>query len=165
MKQLISLLMLISVSAYAQDDCSYYVKMHEDRVENKKYYVNNQSIAMSDDGYNGFGMIIMKNYNSVILSIKAVEKGVSRCINDNSTCVILFTDGTRLELKNNNDFNCKSEFTLYFLGHFNRKYEYECLITKDVDIIRVYASTGYVQRKFTKEEQDLFRNTLKCINQ
>jgi len=162
-KVLISMFILMSVSLFAQDDCSNWIEVSEDKVSGMKYITGKETIIVSDDGIYGMGITVMQGSKSIILNITATEKGVSRCINESSEVIFLFTDGTRISVRTDNDFNCKSDATIYFLDIFGKAYQYEQLTTKDVDIIRVYKSTGYVERKLSKEQANSLRNQLKCI--
>lgn len=163
MKVLISVLMLIAVSAIAQDDCSNYIKVSEDKVSGRKYVVGKEPIIVSEDGTYGMGITIMQGEKSIILSIRATAAGISRCVEEGAQVIFLFTDGTRVVVKTNNSFNCKSDATIYFLDVFGKQDEYQQLINKDVDIIRVYKSSGYVEKSLSKEQAKQFRNQLKCV--
>ncbi len=162
-KVLISMFVLISISMFAQDDCSKWTKTHEDKVSGKKYTVGKEPIIVSDDGTYGMGITIMQGQKSIILNITATAVGVNRCVEEGAEVIFLFTDGTRTTVKTDNDFNCKSDATIYFLDIFGKANQYEQLTTKDVDIIRVYKSSGYVEKKLSKEQSNSFRNQLKCI--
>ncbi len=163
MKVLISLFILLSASLFAQDDCSNWIKKHEDKVGGKSYLTNKEPMIVSDDGSNGFAIIIMESNKSIILSIKAIAVGTSKCIEEKAKVQILFTDGSRIEILTDNDFNCKADATIYFLNVFGKRDAYNELTTKDIDIMRVWASKGYVEQKFTAEQSKQFRNTLKCV--
>jgi len=163
MKTLISLFMLIAVSAIAQDDCSNYIKVTEDKVSGKKYTVGKEPIIVSDDGTYGLGITVLQGEKSIILNIRANAAGVSRCVEEGAQVIFLFTDGTRAVVKTDNNFNCKNDATIYFLDIFGKREQYEQLISKDVDIIRVYKSTGYVEQKLSSDQAKQFRNMLKCI--
>ena len=162
-KLLISTLMLMTVSVFAQDDCSNYIKVSEDKVSGRKYTVGKDPIIVSNDGINGLGITVLQGEKSIILNIRANAAGVSRCVEDGAQEIFLFTDGTRAIVKTDNKFNCKSDATIYFLDIFGKREQYEQIITKDVDIIRVHKSSGYVEEKLSAEQANLFRNTMKCI--
>jgi hypothetical protein len=163
MKVLISMLMLIAVSAIVPDDCSNYIKTYEYKESGKKYTVGKEPIIISDDDMYGMCINSMQGQKSIILNITATAVGISKCIEEGAEVIFLFTDGTRTTVKTDNDFNCKSDATIYFLDIFGKENQYELLTTKDVDIIRVYKSSGYVEKKLSKEQAKSFRNQLKCI--
>lgn len=163
MKALISMFILMSVSMFAQDDCSNWIKTIEDKVSGTKTIIGKETIIVSDDGVNGMGITIMQGLKSIILNITATAVDASRCVDESSQVIFLFTDGTRISVITDNNFNCKNNATIYFLDIFGKLYEYEQLTTKNIDIIRVYKSTGYVEKKLSSEQANNFRNQLKCI--
>jgi len=99
--------------------------------------------------------------NSLILSIYA--DGAGSCIDKGSKINILFTDGTRLELLTDGDFNCKSKATVYFGDVFGKKKELNELKSKKVTTMRVWTSDSYVEEDFTTDNQNVFFYTVNCL--
>ncbi len=64
------------------------------------------------------------------LIIQAV--GAGSCIDEGSKINILFTDGTRLELVSEDDYNCKGKATAYFGDVFGKKTQLAELKTKKI---------------------------------
>jgi len=123
-------------------------------------------LVISDDGgKTGFRIDCLKgsDLNIIIMSIKAV--GAGSCIDDNDKVNILFRDGSKLELSNDNKFNCDAEFTLYFGGVFGKKKQLNELITKEIETMRVWTSRGHVQGDFSSKKSKILMNTLRCLSE
>ncbi len=145
------------------NDCSNWIKTEEDKVEGKSFTtIKDYLIVSKDGGKNGFGIYLMQSSDrSVILSIDVV--GAGRCIDKGAKINILFTDGSRLELFTDGDFNCKGNATVYFGGIFGKKNELSDLKEKKIDIMRVWTSDSYVEEKFTDDQAVQFKNALNCL--
>jgi hypothetical protein len=161
MKNII-LLLALTANVYAQN-CDTYTKVHTDKVDGTSTRIMDGSIIVSQDSKSGLNITMIDGSRSIIiLSIVAI--GSSRCIDKGSKINILFTDGTRMELITDNAFNCKNNATVYFGGSFGRKTQKDELCTKDIDVMRVWTSNSYVQEKFTPEQAEKFKNSLKCLS-
>ena len=154
-------IMAIAANAYAQN-CDTYTTVHTDKVDGTSTKIMTESIIVSADSKSGLNITMINGGKSIILSIVAI--GSSRCIDKGSKINVLFTDGTRLEIITDGTFNCKNNATVYFGGVFGKKYQKEELCAKDIDIMRVWTSAGYVEEKFSKEQADKFKNSLKCLS-
>lgn len=145
------------------NDCSNWIKTEEDKVSGKSYTLMKEYLIVSKDGgKKGFGISLMlSGKNSIILSIKAV--GAGGCIDKGAKINILFTDGTRLELASDGDFNCKGNATVYFGDVFGKKKQLAELQTKKIDVMRVWTSDSYVEEKFEDEQAEQFKNALNCL--
>lgn len=146
------------------NDCSNWIKVEEDKVAGTSYEVIKEYLIVSKDGgTKGFGIDLMKSSRgSVILSIKAAGGG--GCIDKGQKINILFTDGSRIELHTDGDFNCKGKATVYFGGMFGKKSELKELQAKDIDIMRVWTSDSYVEEKFNAAQATQFKNALTCLS-
>ncbi|MFO0477205.1 MAG: hypothetical protein ACK50L_00295 [Bacteroidota bacterium] len=153
-----------SQSKLDPNDCANWVKTTEDKVAGTSFEtIKDYLIVSKDNGKKGFGIDIMKSSKgSIILSIKAVGGG--GCIDKGQKVNILFTDGTRLELLTDGDFNCKGKATMYFGGLFGKKSELSELQAKTIDIMRVWTSDSYVEEKFTNDQAAQFKNALNCLS-
>jgi len=143
--------------------CDEYVTIDIDKVTGVKSAGIKEALIISKDGgVNGFGLFMMKSdKGSIIFSFTVV--GASSCIDDENKMNILFRDGTRMELINQGGFNCKAKYTNYFGNVFGKKKELELLKTKQIDVIRIWTSDGYVEESLTIENSDNIINTLRCL--
>jgi hypothetical protein len=155
-------IMALAANVCAQN-CDTFTTVHTDKVSGTSYKMMAESIIVSKDyKTSGLNITMLNGSKSVILSIVAV--GSSRCIEKSSKINILFTDGTRMELVTDGDFNCKNTATIYFGCVFGKKTQREELCTKDIDIMRVWTSAGYVEEKFSADQANKFKNSLKCLS-
>jgi hypothetical protein len=181
MKKITTLLMsiLVMTSAFGQaqqdttkiigppvdfNDCSNWITTTTDKVDGTTYTAGkNDLIISADGGKKGISiyMFIPKD-NALILSIKAV--GASSCIDDENKINFLFTDGSRLAMVNNAQFNCKGNASLFFGGILGKKRELEQLKTKKIQTMRVWTTDGYVEEDFTVEQQEEFFNVINCLS-
>jgi hypothetical protein len=145
------------------NDCSNWIKTEEDKVSGKSYTTMKEYLVVSKDGgKKGFGISLMlSGKGSIILSIKAV--GAGSCIDRGAKINILFTDGSRLELSTDGDFNCKGNATIYFGNVFGKKKQLAELQTKKIDVMRVWTSDSYIEEKFEDEQAEQFKNSLNCL--
>jgi len=145
------------------NDCSNWIKTEEDKVSGKSYTgMKDYLIVSKDGGKKGFGIdLLLSGKGSIIFSIKAV--GAGSCIDEGNKINILFTDGTRMELASEIDFNCKGNATVYFGDVFGKKSQLNELKTKKIDVMRVWTSDSYVEEKFEPEQSEHFINALNCL--
>ncbi len=144
-------------------DCSNWIDTDIDKVTGDTLISSKKTLIVSTDGgKTGFGIWMMQSsVSDLILVIQAV--GAGSCIDEGEKINILFTDGSRLELANDGDFNCEEEATVYFGGIFGKKKQLEELKTKKIQTMRVWTSDGYVQEDFTKDNQEEFYHVINCL--
>lgn len=145
------------------NDCLNWIKTVEDKVSGKSFTSMKDYLVLSQDGgKKGFGInLMLSNSNSIIFSIKAA--GAGSCIDKGAKINILFTDGTRMELASDGDFNCKGNSTIYFGGSFGEKSQLNEIKVKKIDIMRVWTSDSYVEQKFDPDQAEQFKNALNCL--
>lgn len=145
------------------NNCSNWIKTEYDKVTGKSITSMKDYLKVSKDGgNNGFGIDLLLGEKSVIIfTIKAV--GAGRCIDEGNKINILFTDGTRLELVSEKDYNCNGDAVAYFRGVFGKKSQLNELKTKKIDVMRVWTNDGYVEEKFEPEQAEQFMNGLNCL--
>jgi len=160
MKVLISILMLLSASLFAQD-CDM-LDVHYDKMEDKSTKTIKKRIAISASGDKGFVIDFLKP--SILIWSIDVVGGPSKCIEKNAKLQVLFDDDTRLTMTNVNDFNCKGSFVIYFGGNFGNEYNLIQFRTKKIKTMRVYTSSGYVQEDLSDEIATKLMNTFDCIS-
>lgn len=141
-------------------DCADLIKIESDKVTGKttRYF----SLVVSQDQKNGFALNVIEFQKSnTLLLITAV--GAGSCIDDDDKANILFSDGSRMEVKNMGEFNCKGQFTLRLGPAFVTKKQAKELSEKAISTLRVWTSDGYVEEDFTAEEGEQLRAALKCL--
>jgi hypothetical protein len=160
MKVLISMLMLMSASLFAQD-CDM-LDIHYDKMDDKKTSTIKKRIAVSESGDKGFIIDFLKP--SVIIWSIDVVGGPSKCIEKGAKLQVLFEDDTRLTMTNNNKFNCDGSFVVYFGGNFGNEYNLIQFRTKKIITMRVYTSSGYHEEDLNDETATKLMNTFDCIS-
>ncbi len=160
MKALISMLMLMSVSLFAQD-CDM-LDIHYDKMDDKKTLTIKKRIAVSESGNKGFVIDFLKP--SILIWSIDVVGGPSKCIEKGAKLQVLFDDDTRITMTNVNDFNCKGSFVIYFGGNFGNEYNLTQFRTKRIKTMRVYTSSGYLQEDLSVEVATKLMNTFDCIS-
>jgi hypothetical protein len=160
MKVLISMLMLVSASLFAQD-CDM-LDIHYDKMDDKSTKTIKKRIAISASGEKGFVIDFLKP--SILIWSIDVVGGPSKCIDKGAKLQVLFDDDTRITMTNINDFNCKGSFVIYFGGNFGKEYELNLFRTKKIKTMRVYTSSGYHQEDLSDEIAIKMMNTFDCIS-
>ena len=147
----------------ATNDCSQYIETTEDKMTGDKSTSAKETIIVSTDGgKKGFGIFLMQSSRGgSIFSIQAV--GAGSCIDEGAKINILFTDGSKLELINASDFNCKGNATVYFGGSFGKTNQLKELQTKKIQTMRVWTSDSFVEKDFTKENSNDFFQIVHCL--
>jgi hypothetical protein len=119
-------------------------------------------VISTDDGKNRLGIFMLKTSPEyLILIIQATGGGP--CADKGAKINFLFTDGSRLELASDGDFNCKAELTVYFGGVFGKKKQLDLLKSKKIQTIRAWTMDSYVQMDLSSEQQDEFHAVINCL--
>lgn len=144
-------------------DCSNWIIKQEDKVSGSSVLtMKNPIIVSQDGGENGLIIRLVFSSNTIILNI--IANGAGRCIDKNAKINILFKDGSRMELLNESDFNCKGSATIYFGGIFGKKNKLIDFKNKNIETIRVWTSDSYVQETLDEEQSMNFRSALNCLS-
>ena len=158
------------VSTVADYSKATLLSIEEDEVAGKSYLGFANSLVVSEDGKNGFGIYAFKTLNknnaNIIMTITAI--GAGNCIDDDDNTTFLFRDGSRIVSKNDGEFNCKQKFTKYFAGSLSNKLNKELLqslTTKEINIMRVQTNDSYVEQTFSPHESKILLNSLMCLNE
>jgi hypothetical protein len=155
----------LTLSLHAQDyDCNDYIDVSEDRMTGNVTVSSKDIIIVSSDGgSSGFGILLMQGSGkTLIMSVTAVGGG--NCIDDDASMIILFRDGSRLNLTNNGSFNCDGRFTQYFGGVFGKKSQLDQLMTKEIEAMRVNMRRGFVEEDFDENHSLSLKRTLICLS-
>lgn len=143
-------------------DCFDLVSTEVDGTTGKSLTGSKRPMMVSDDdGTSGLIINLLKRSESVIFSIQV--NGAGDCIEADSKINIVFRDYTRLDLINDGDFNCDSEFSLYFGGIAGKDKQLQTFRKKGVKTMRVWTSEGYVEKKFSSEQSNQLMNTVNCL--
>lgn len=144
-------------------NCSNWIIKQEDKVSGSSVLtMKNPIIVSQDGGENGLIIRLVFSSNTIILNI--IANGAGRCIDKNAKINILFKDGSRMELLNESDFNCKGSATIYFGGIFGKKNKLIDFKNKNIETIRVWTSDSYVQETLDEEQSMYFRSALNCLS-
>lgn len=143
------------------NDCSTVVSTTHDRVSGKSTTMMDSPLVLSEDGKSGLIMSALKGRQSIIWSITAI--GASSCVDDDNKVNILFTDGTRMEIENDVDFNCDGRHTTYYGGVFGKRAQLDALATKDIEVVRVWTRRGYVEKTLKPEQAAHLRTAFACL--
>ncbi len=150
-------------SSFNYEDCLNFIKITEDKMTGDKMATSKNRIIVSQDGgKTGLGIVLMTPSKGVLI-LNILASGAGNCIDKGGKVNILFTDGSKLELTTNGDFNCKGEATIYLGGVAGKKKQFEELKTKKIQAIRVWTDDGYVERDFTEDNSNMFYQTINCL--
>lgn len=152
----------IEVDSTISFTCNDLIKKTTDDMTGK-VLISSEASIFSKDSKNGISSYILKstsNEKTLIWGLTAIGSG---CIDENAKINLLFTDGSRLEIRGNNKFNCKGDAVVYFSGIGTRKSEYAELKTKLIQKIRVWAHSGYVEEEVPIGEAEKMRKIFACI--
>jgi hypothetical protein len=155
------LFLLLFAATVSAQDCDM-LDIHYDKMDDKSTKTIKKRIAVSESGDKGFIIDFLKP--SVIIWSIDVVGGPSKCIEKGAKLQVLFDDDTRLTMTNNNDFNCKGSFVIYFGGNFRNEYNLIQFRTKKIKTMRVYTSSGYHEEDLNDEVATKLMNTFDCIS-
>ncbi|HYG37231.1 MAG TPA: hypothetical protein VD908_01370 [Cytophagales bacterium] len=146
-----------TISFTPEGKCDFWVTSKSDKVEGIDYKINRETIFFSNNFKNknvGIGIV---NSNGKINLKFYLSKG---CLEEKSRIVFLFEDSTRLELTTSNKANCKGNASI----SLNDKSIINDLITKEINIVRIYTKDGFIEQSPSLKEQGQFSNLLYCIS-
>ncbi len=154
----------------ADYNCGNLLKDEYDRVTGTTLTHLNELLKIANE-HNEKGFLIdlflMQLGEHNVISFKIGVIGAGHCIDDNEKAYILFRDGTRLELTNMDDFNCKGTFGVYLSKDTTvkeLKKQIDFLSTKQIEILRVHTSNGYVEEELTDHQSNLLMNAINCLS-
>ncbi len=142
--------------------CSKWILIETSKVTGITYIESKDFLIVSTDGKKGFRILMMQgNGYDLFLHIKVIGERI--CIDEGEKIDILFTDGSKLELGNEADYNCEGKVNVSFGGIRGNKKQLEELKTKKIQTMRVWTRDGYVEEDFTKDNQEEFYNVINCL--
>ncbi len=163
MKSILKLIVIFCISTHClSQDCPSIISNNVDKVTGKQSKSLTDPLLISQDEIKG---IIINLYKSkkgeITFSITPV--GASNCIEEGAKINILFRDQTRMELLSQNSFNCDGNVFVFMGGIFGRKKQWAELASKEIEIMRVWTSNGYVEESFESEESKLLAQAFTCL--
>ncbi|MBU2650111.1 MAG: hypothetical protein KKA81_04175 [Bacteroidetes bacterium] len=145
-------------------DCSTYIVTDSDKITGESSTSTIRKIVVSKDG-GETGLIFYGFLSEGKLTITMEVYGASLCMQPGSHINILFRDGSKLDLQNNNKYNCENKGAMFFGDSWGKKKELQLLMKKEIETMRVYTADGFVQEDFTPENSRDLMETLKCFNE
>ncbi|HMI65491.1 MAG TPA: hypothetical protein VK517_05615 [Cyclobacteriaceae bacterium] len=170
---IVTVVILLSLSGVAccqGTNCSDVIATSTDKVTGKTITGIKSYLVISKDTISGFSIYFFRDHEQFKgmhpLTITIWATGASACIDEDSKINFLFRDGTRLELKNNGEYNCDAKFKIMqFIGakRTDKRAGIEYLRTKLIETMRVWTTNGYVQEDFSDYQSELFKKVLNCL--
>lgn len=178
---IVSILTLLTISLFSQSaantidnkslqtiespdslNCSGLLTTETDEKTGESTTVSKNMLIISDDGgMTGFGVLLAKRDYTIILSIQTA--GADECIDVNDKMNVLFRDGTKIELKNEGEYNCSGVFTLYFGDMYGKGKKFKMFTTKEIKTMSIWTSQKYVEKDFTSEQSKKLMKTFNCL--
>jgi len=142
-------------------DCSSLIISKTDKMTGKTIIGLNEPIIVIDNAKQKPIVLSLqwKDENTFTL-IAVVDHG---CIEENALMIVLFRDGTKIQLGNDFGFNCKNYYVCYLGWKYHRKDQLAELLIKEIDIIRVYTSNGFLEASFNVTQSQIFLQALNCL--
>lgn len=156
--------LLLSLTVFSQNDsCSSYIITNYDEMTGKTH-ISSKPIMISDDGgKTGFVITLLMSSQKEDIIFSVVSVGGGNCISENNRFNFLFTDGTRLELNSNSEFNCKGKSIIYFGGVFGRDEDLKQLVLKEVKAMRISTYDSALQKPLTSANSMQLNGSLACM--
>lgn len=156
----IAIFLLLSISATAQ--CDKLTISTYDKMTGRTTLSSADYIVLSKNKVDGVAIMFIKGQQSIVLSAKVF--GPSPCVDDKATMLILFTDGSKIELTNDGKFNCDRKWSKFFFNS-EKSSELRQLSEKTIEAIRVHTFKGSVTEDVSVDKANEIRETLNCITQ
>jgi hypothetical protein len=144
-------------------DCDELLNKEVDKMTGNTSISSKENIAVFDDKSHGFIISIVGNNESAAIIMDVI--GASDCVDKNSKINFLFTDGTRLELKNDNNFNCDGVVSVILGVLTGMVNELNVFRNNKISAIRAWTSSGYVQNDIPDEKAIKIMNTFSCLSE
>ena len=165
-KSILTAVIIISTLSYSfgQKDrleCSELVVTVTDKMTETTTTSTIHDIVVSEEGSKeGFNIFLMLSRKTVVMGVDAIS---NNCIDKGGKMLILFRDGTRIELLNQYKYNCNGKFRVYFGGNFGKYTQFRHLKNKEIETIRIWTSDSYVQNDLTHTNSKELMESFKCI--
>ncbi|MDX2003142.1 MAG: hypothetical protein SFW35_11955 [Chitinophagales bacterium] len=144
--------------------CEKYIEIRHDTIADKQYMVQRSPIQLaSDSGLISLGIHLLPE-NGQVLTMLMYVKGAGTCIDKGTDIHILFTDGSKLKLKNDHILNCKGLVSVHF-GAVNNLIPLKQLKQKQIKTIRVSTNSSALVRDFDEATAETLRYSLECLTE
>jgi hypothetical protein len=145
--------------------CSQWVETSTVAATGNETVIAKDILLVSDDG-GKTGLSIYTFLNStrkvIVVSIQAL--GAGTCVDRGDRLLIIFENGSSLNLVNMNDFNCDGSSTLYFGGGIGRKDELSVLTKLKIQTMTVWTRDSFMKMNFSPQKATAFLETLRCLS-
>lgn len=146
----------------AQNSCDKIIITETDKMTGSSFPQAKEAILMSKDGgVTGINMGIFLISEMIVLD--GVALGDGSCI-DQGLAIFLFRDGSKINVRLQNDFNCKNEYTIYIGGSLGEASDHKALMEKEVEAIRIPTKQGFVQEDLTQAQSKMIVDVIKCLS-
>ena len=142
--------------------CEDVIQTTVDKVTGKSTTATKDFINIGEKE-KGFDVIMLTASNLLVFSIGV--NGKIGCIDEKDKMNVLFRDGTKLELVHNSKFNCSGDFTVYFSKSFGTLDDLELFKTKEIETMRVWGSSNFVEKDLTQEESKKLLKAFECLSE
>ena len=170
-KLLVILAIILPLFSYCQIntdscDCKKYIDTLSDEISGNKIAHNKDKYgSIFEDGKKVLEYSIsVDNRHGEDFLIISYFLETSLCPDKYDAINFLFTDGTRIAMSNNADFNCKSHYTLYFGNLFGQISSLDNFRTKKIKAIRFNSRSSLQDINYAKEDADNFFYSVKCLS-
>lgn len=153
---LILIISAIITSTTKAQECN--VRRVDDEVTGRSYgSIDKISIGEPKGGEN-IEIWALSNYytNSIYFDLNSGKT----CVRSDDSAYILWTDGTRVRLKNYGEFNCEGRFTFRFI---DKRDFFKEITSKLIKTIRVYTDDTIVERSPSLAIATKIRNEMTCL--
>jgi hypothetical protein len=163
---IIACILFISFQSYSQDTirCSKYVTQSYDSITDESY--SSAEILIPARGKAiGFAVLLFTGtyHDYVTCDIVCVSQSMV-CLNYRNAMSFVFTDGSKLDIKSDGDFNCEGNSELHFGGAYEHKREYQIFKSREIQSIGIMTANGWVQNTLTAEQGRQIRFAFECLS-
>lgn len=140
------------------NNCDNYIQTTTDRVTGRSYNAIKDVVVASNDGRrNSIIIDAMTTLHSYILIFDVDFSNKYNCIDKGSTIYILFRDGSRIQLDNEEDFNCQGKAKAYLQPSDTVFSE------KEIEIIRIIGYKNSFEVALNKRQSQYLKYSLRCL--
>ena len=152
---------------YTKTDCSNWIVTKTDAVTGKKETKLKEAIVFNKTLINGKRYKVGKNNlelslrtdkSEIVLDFHVLNLGA--CADDEDKINILFTDNTRMELKNQAQYNCDAVIAIWLPKNSKKLKE---LMTKKIKTIRPTMNNKYFDIECVENSSIHLNNAIKCL--
>ena len=169
---LVSAILLASIYSIAQNispECDALVKLELDSLSGEYTKGSRQDIVIANNGKDVLSISFLVMDRTVILSFTAM--GGVYCMDETNKVTIFFRDGTTMEMTNSGKFNCDGDFSLFFFGQFGNRKQYEKILTKEIERVKVGLRKSVVEKNraefieamIPEEKSKVIMKTAECL--